>query len=250
MKIAVLTFYKGEKFIEDTKYAKKVLINYCNKYNYDFYDSIDDVINYDREIQWSKILMILKYLKLFKYDYIVWIDADIFIMNYNIRLESFIYRLMNDKHIMYSSDYGNWVNNGVIFIKNSKESIDFFEESWNHTNQICREQGAMDYLYRINWNNCQNIISITQDPTEYNPMWFQYRYGIFIMHFPGCNESFRKPNSLKLMFDMFCPIKMDEETEEVYLNRLYWLKYTAEKDLKYKKQLCIMNGNKYLPIDL
>lgn len=250
MKIAVLTFYKGEKFISDTKYARKVLLNYCNKYNYDFYDNIDDIINYDREIQWNKILMILKYLNLFKYDYLVWIDADIFIMNDKIPLESFIYRLMNDKHIMYSQDSGNWVNNGVIFIKNTIDSINFFKETWNHTDQICREQGSMDYLYRINWNNCKDIIQITEDETEYNPMWFQYKYGQFIMHFPGCNEPFRKPNSLKLMLDMFCPIKMDEESIETYHKRLYWLRYNAESELRHKKELCIKNGFKYLPIDL
>jgi hypothetical protein len=250
MKIGVLTFYKGDKFISDTKYGKKVLINYCNKYNYDFYDDIDDIINFDREMQWNKILMILKYLKLNKHDYIVWIDADIFIMNDNIQLESFIYRLMDDNHIMYSRDVGNWVNNGVIFIKNSKQSIEFFTETWNHTNQICREQGAMDYLYRINWNNCKNYITITQDETEYNPMWFQYKYGQFIMHFPGCNEVNRKPDSLKLMMNMFCPIKMDDESDEIYNNRINWLKYKAETELKCKKHLCNINGYKYLPIDL
>jgi hypothetical protein len=172
------------------------------------------------------------------------------ILNPEIRLESFIERLMNNKDVMYSKDFGGWVNNGVIFIKNSIFSSEYFKESWNHTNEICREQGSMDMLYRYNWNDAKEHIQLTDDPREYNPMWFEYEYGIFLMHFPGCGEKNRKPNSLKIMMDMFCPIKMDEETEENYRSRLVWLKENASTDLKYKKRLCIENGHKFLPIDL
>ena len=121
MKIAVLTIYSGEKFIEDTKYGRRVLVDYCKKHNYDFIDDSTVTKDHDREIQWSKILLIQKYLKYIKdgedkpyYDYLVWIDADIFIMNPDITIESIIERLMNNKHIMYSKDFGGWVNNGEI----------------------------------------------------------------------------------------------------------------------------------------
>jgi hypothetical protein len=52
------------------------------------------------------------------------------------------------------------------------------------------------------------------------------------------------------MMDMFCPIKMKEDSEENYQNRLTWLKEHASDELKYKRQLCIQQGCKYLPIDL
>jgi hypothetical protein len=252
MKIGIITLAYGEKFKKDIKYGKQTLINYCNKHGYDLLEDEDMVKKHDREIQWTKILLIQKYLQNKDpfYDYLIWIDADIIILNPEKKIEDFITRLMNNKHIMYSKDFGNWVNNGVIFIKNTKESFDYFVESWNHTNEICREQGSMDMLYRINWNNCKSYIEITEDPREYNPVWFQYEYGMFLMHFPGCGESQRKPNSLKIMMDMFCPLKMDEETDETYLERIRWLKDDAERELKYKKQLCIQQGWKYLPIDL
>ena len=257
MKIGVITLSHGEKFKNDIKYARQTLINYCTTHNYDLIEDDSCVKEHDREIQWTKILLIQKYLVYAKeyekkpyYDYLVWIDADIFIMNQIITIESIIHRLMKNKHIMYSKDFGGWVNNGVVFIKNTPEALDYFIESWNHTTQICREQGAMDYLWRMNWNNCQSILEITQDSREYNPVWHEYQYGQFIMHFPGCGEPNRKPNSLKLMMDMFCPIKMDEETEEKYLERIRWLKEDAEKDLKHLRSLCIQQGWKYLPIDL
>ena len=43
---------------------------------------------------------------------------------------------------------------------------------------------------------------------------------------------------------------MEEETEENYQNRLTWLKEKASDELKYKRQLCVQQGWKYLPIDL
>lgn len=250
MKIGVITLASGEKFLHDIKYGKITLKNYCQKHNYDLLEDNTLIKEHDREIQWTKILLIQKFLDLNIYDYLLWFDADIMILNQDITLESFINRLMNGKDVMYSRDYGGWVNNGVIFIKNSEFSKQYFKETWNHTNQVCREQGSMDMLYRHNWNNAQNHIQITDDQREYNPMWYQYEYGMFLMHFPGCGESNRKPNSLKIMMDMFCPIKMEEETEESYQNRLIWLKEKASDELKYKKQLCIQQGWKYLPIDL
>lgn len=250
MKIGIITLATGEKFLNDIKYGRITLENYCRKHNYDLLEDSSLTKEHNREIQWTKILLIQKFLNLNTYDYLVWIDADIIILNPELTLESFIHRLMNNKDIMYSKDFGGWVNNGVIFIKNTEFSKEYFKESWNHTNEICREQGSMDMLYRYNWNNAQNHIQLTEDPREYNPMWFQYEYGIFLMHFPGCGESNRKPNSLKIMMDMFCPIKMEEETEENYQNRLSWLKEKARDELKYKRQLCIQQGWKYLPIDL
>lgn len=256
MKIAVLTMYHGDKFKNDTNYGKLTLVNYCARHGYDLIEDALMVNVHDREIQWTKILIISKYLQNKTYDYLVWIDADTIILNPEKTLESFIERLMNGKDIMYSKDFGGWVNNGVIFIKNCQNSIEFFNESWNHTKEICREQGAMDMLWRTNWNNCQSWIEITQDQTEYNPVWFEYKYGIFLMHFPGAGEPNRLPNSLLRMMDMFTPLKLEGDnghlldTEESYQERLRWLREDAETDLKEKKHRCIQQGWKYFPIEL
>ena len=184
MKTGIITLATGEKFLNDIKYGRITLENYCKKHGYDLLEDSSLIKEHNREIQWTKILLIQKFLNLDTYDYLVWIDADIIILNPEITLESFIDRLMNNKDVMYSKDVGGWVNNGVIFIKNTDFSKEYFKESWNHTNEICREQGSMDMLYRYNWNNAQNHIQLTDDPREYNPMWFQYEYGMFLMHFP------------------------------------------------------------------
>ena len=258
MKIGIITLAYGEKFKNDIKYGRQTLLDYCNKNNYDLLEDESMVSKHDREIQWTKILLIQKFLECNEphYDYLVWVDADIIILNPELTIQSFIERLMNGKDIMYSKDFGGWVNNGVIFVKNTQNSYDYFKESWNHTNEFCREQGSMDMLYRYNWNNCQSFIEITDNSQEYNPVWHQYKYGMFLMHFPGCGETQRLQNSLRLMMDMFSPLKLEGDnghqldTEETYQERLRWLREDAEKDLENKRILCIQQGWKYLPIDL
>ena len=254
MKICILTIYHGEKFRNDTKYGRQTIINYCDRYGYDFVDD-DTIVDNTREIQWSKILLIQKYLEKGEHDYLVWIDADILILNPEKSIENFIERLMGDKELMYSKDFGNWVNNGVIFIKNTAFMLDYFKEVYKHTNEVCREQGSMDMLWRRNWANCRSVTAITEDPTEYNSNWNAYKYGQFIIHFAGCGEPNRKPNSLLLMMDMFTPLKMDGDfehfldTDETYHERIRWLKEDAENEMREKTILCRQQG-KYLPIDL
>lgn len=252
MKICVLTLYNGDKFKSDTKYGRETLINYCKKHNYDFIEDPSLVKEHDREVQWTKILLIQKYLQFNSnyYDYVVWIDADTLIMNDEKTIESFIQNLMQTKDIMYSNDNNGYINNGIIFIKNTPFALEYFKETWKHTGEICREQGSMDLLYRINWNNCRSFISVTQNLREYNSFWFTYEYGQFLLHFPGCGEPNRLPNSLKRMMDIFTPIKMGEDTEESYEKRMVWLRDEASNEMKHKKNLCMQQGWKYLPIEL
>jgi hypothetical protein len=256
MKIGIITLSHGEKFKNDISYGKKTLELYCKKHDYYLLEDESMVGSHKFEIQWTKIALIQKFLKDKSFDYLVWIDADTIILNDAIRIETIIDRLMFEKYIMYSKDFGNWVNNGVIFIKNTEEAEQYFAETWNHPAEICREQGAMDKLYRYNWDNCRRYVQITDDPTEYNPVWFQYKYGQFLMHFPGCGEPCRKPNSLLQMMDMFCPIMLKGDnghaldTPETFAKRLEWLELHAEKDLQEKKRQCEAQGWKYLPIDL
>jgi hypothetical protein len=131
-----------------------------------------------------------------------------------------------------------WVNTGVMFIKNTQFMLAFMAQSWHHTDQICWEQGAIDLLYRVNWLGCQEVIKIVPDQTEFNSLWHQFKWGQFLVHFPGCGEPGRPQNCLKRMMDMFCVLKMDEETEEEHRNRIEKLK-TVE----------MRQDGRYLPLE-
>ena len=126
----------GKKYREIVKYAIKTKILYSQKHNYTFYDE-QNSLDETRPIAWSKIKHILKYLD--DYDYIVWIDADTYIMNDEIKLEDIISNFMNKKHIMIAQDW-KLPNTGVMFCKNSQWTKDFLnhiykqEEFINHSN--------------------------------------------------------------------------------------------------------------------
>lgn len=241
MKIAVCSFVIGDRYKEIVKYGIQTRINYCKKHNYDYIDD-ESVYDRSRKIEWSKILIVQKYLS--QYDFLVWIDADSFIMNDNVTLERLIEKYLegdNPKDLMYTVGHG-WINNGVMFIRNTPFMRDFFREVYTHTDQICNEQGSIDYLYRTNWMNCQSKIVVVQNQKEFNSFWDNYSYSDFIIHFPGCNEPNRPENPLQRMMNMFCPIRMDRDTDDTYRFRMDWLQNRAEADL-YR-----VRGRGYLPL--
>lgn len=227
----------GDKFREDVKYGIRSKVEYCKRHGYDFIQD-DSKTDYTRHLAWSKIPAILEYLP--KYDYLVWIDADTLIMNPEKKLEDFISKLMLDNQLMYVASL-NWVNTGVMFIKNTQFMKAFMAQSWHHTDQICWEQGAIDLLYRTDWLGCQKVIKVIPDQTEFNSLWHQFKWGQFLVHFPGCGEKGRPENCLKRMMDMFCTLKMDEESWETYLKRLETLR-TVDFSQEYAKNW------KYFPL--
>ena len=88
MKIGVLTLCIGDKYYEAVKSGIESKKAYCYKHGYDFILGSEDIYDKSRPIAWSKIKMIEKYLP--KYDFVFCSDADVIIMNENIKLENFI----------------------------------------------------------------------------------------------------------------------------------------------------------------
>jgi hypothetical protein len=81
MKIAIVVFVIGEKYIENfEKKFKKNLVDYCNKYNYELIilsEFIRNEENMDKKkFYWQRLLIPDKYKD---YDYIISLDSDIFI---------------------------------------------------------------------------------------------------------------------------------------------------------------------------
>jgi len=240
MRIGVCSLAIGDAFKEAVKYGVRSKVLYCQKHGYDFIQD-DSLTDHSRHLAWSKIPVILNYLT--KYDYLVWVDADTLIMNPDKRLEDYI-AMMADRELMYVASLG-WVNTGVMFIKNTPFMLEFFAETWGYTNEICWEQGAIDRLYRDDWRGCRSKIVILPDQTVFNSLWHQYRWGQFLVHFPGCGEPNRPENCLRRMMDMFCVLRMDEESEEEYGKRLQKLR-SINMTAEYLR--CSGEG-KYLPLD-
>jgi hypothetical protein len=233
MKIAVCTLHINDWYEEIVKYSIRNINDYCNKHNYEFIhqNEKDPETVYDktRDCPWYKIKLIKKVLNERKdVDVVVWIDADTHIMNKNIKLEQFIEKYQGVKDILISQEQNphNILNTGIMFIKNTEWSKKFLDLVWDNKDEFDKnlhEQASMSNLYTKNDYNCQNHITILPEYMQHhiNCYWYAYLPNrCFIFHSARCShdkEGFRRT------MDLFCPIKMDEETEEQYNKRLQWL---------------------------
>ena len=161
----------GEKYKQITYWSRQNKISYCNHHGYDFIED-ETVYNKDKPIPWTKIPLLLKYID--SYDYLVWIDADILIMNKNIKIEDFI-KLYSDRDIICGSDW-RMINTGVMIIKSSefsKKFIAYMEENVYDPNEdkneryLNWEQGSFINMYDKNYMNCVEHIVVTP-PTDMN----------------------------------------------------------------------------------
>ena len=117
------------------------------------YTRITDESVYDpnRSFSWSKIPLMQKYLS--QYDFLVWMDADVLVMNPEIRFETFI-NMMKPSSFMFIGHDLNDLNMGVFVIRNCPLAHDFPTDVWNKTeylNHIWWEQAAVIDL----WKNSQ-----------------------------------------------------------------------------------------------
>jgi|UniRef100_A0A6C0D1M5 hypothetical protein len=221
MKIAVCSLHIGERYKVTTKLGRDSKIKYCDKHNYDY---IEDESVYDntRPIQWSKILLLIKYLQ--KYDYLVWIDADTMIMNSDITLESIINTYSNGKDFLACLDNGIVINTGVFFIKNTEYALSILKLIYTQTDFIYHkywEQGAFIYLHSNNINNLINNTTILSPNMQYifNCSIYKYKAGYFLIHFLGISNL----DHLEKVMEDFYPYKKENENDYMFEHRKSWL---------------------------
>ncbi len=223
MKIAICSLAIGKDFKRAVFPSQYTKVLYCQKHGYDY---IEDETVYDksRPIAWSKILLIQKYLD--KYDYIVWIDADAMIMNFDHKLEDKITKFMEDKDMMVISPYPR-INTGVWFLKNTDYTHTFLTRLYNMTEFTDEtkygdwEQNAFIHLVETDEDVTRRVKVL---PHEYEPeiqsYWFAFHPGHFILHLCGYRGHLEH---LKIDLHRFCMIRLPNENEEMYKNRVDWM---------------------------
>jgi hypothetical protein len=232
LKIGLCSLSIGEQYKQYTKYTRENKILYCKKHGYDF---IEDESIYDntKPIPWSKILQLQKYLS--TYDYLVWVDADIYIMNSNLKLENFIQKY-SEFDIICGSDW-KMINTGVFFIKNTEFSNTFlkliydneFDPNGDPNDRYLNwEQGSFINLWDKNEMNCRKKIMVT-NPIEMNSYWFNYYPGHFVLHFAGVRGEL-----LSYLSRDYCPDRMDSDTDQSYKERMTWLSGPVREHLDEK----------------
>lgn len=198
-KIAMLTFCVGADYKKAMAPGIESKRAYCARHGYDFHTDGEDVWDKSKPIPWSKFNFILKYLD--AYDYIFWSDADVIILNQDLRLEGQVLPMLPpDRDILWTNDACNHYNNGHMLIRGRTPWIrEYFRR--------CLEQ--TDLLYHIWWDNAAMIKIFETDPevnrrmhvtkehwmfnayvfgpkdTANDPDVRLYRHGDFLIHFAG-----------------------------------------------------------------
>ena len=136
-KIGVLLLYDDNDGTWSNHLMTRVLRNryfYCKKYGYTLLNA-NHLIDKSRPTAWSKLIAMEHYLAIGNLDYIVYIDMDIVIMNFEVRLEKFISAVSDvtkttSPDIIMTKDWGG-LNTGVWFAKNTNWTRALLLEAWN-----------------------------------------------------------------------------------------------------------------------
>jgi hypothetical protein len=214
MKILIYTGYANGERGNFTEWANKTTQNkfeYAEKHGYGFL-SERNYEGYDRPISWYKIYKIVKLLN--DYDWIVWMDADSLITNFNFKIEDIINKeferqktvflspkdlpiecslpeLQETNYIISQDNYSPCM--GIFLIKNCEWSKNFFTkiyEQTDHLNDAIWENRAQDFLLYSNPELMQNIKFVPKKTL--NSFTLDWGDGDFIIHWPATEYERKK----------------------------------------------------------
>jgi hypothetical protein len=209
MKIAMLNCFNNE-YDEIFQITKKSKINYCKKNGIDFL-----TYNFqlkDRTQHWGRVLGIKEHLK--NYDYILYLDTDTLILNYDLDIRKII--IDNDFNIISGPlpHEGHIGTNGLI-LKNNKWTYEFLDNWYSQekfikspyygspscgtgddggfnappNEWIFYEQSAFHYLYDTIESIRKNIHLIERKYFHAVPKTF--KKGDFLIHVPGMKKEIK-----------------------------------------------------------
>ena len=167
-KILIITAEdRNEEYIKlhDESFKK-----YSKLHNYE-YLRLDNCPKEESSTYWCKIYKVKEYLN--KYDYVMWVDSDTIITNYNKSLDEFISKFGEPDIIIGEDEQTNRflpiniLNAGVFLIKNSKIGKEFIDDCLNKIPDnciinnkeqgvwagVCYEQGIMNILLKTKYKD-------------------------------------------------------------------------------------------------
>lgn len=212
MQILVLTAYTGPKTTPYVGITIPVMWEYCKANNYGFL-CIQDGFEKERPLQWSKVKFVREQLP--SYEWVVWLDADILVMNHTVRLETIIEKHAGAEMLVAKEVFTGQcippqhrenVNTGVMFFKNTRRITDFLTKWWNETSYInhwWHEQGALHEMLKGDYKHFQDDYIKVCDQKEFNSMIINDSYtpGDFILHMAGIGHDITLERAM-LLFEM------------------------------------------------
>ena len=117
--ICILSILIGKEYGNECSYGTLSKDFYCYKNKYDFIigreKDYSKITHNKKRYGWLKVYKLLEILN--NYDYIFVSDADVSIMNHNLKLESIINRFMDDDTLMLITKDHNNINSGNFIVK-------------------------------------------------------------------------------------------------------------------------------------
>ena len=223
MKVAVCTLCINDWYLDIVRYGVKTIEDYAKRHAYDFY-ICNEVYDGSRDYPWYKILAIQKILP--KYDYVFWIDADGHVLKPELSIKYFIENYLNEKDLLCAKDWNNTLNTGVMIIKNTPFIHCLLYEVWNNKESFEKsfhEQASMGQIYDSNRLDSKSHIEIIPWNMQYvlYNFWPNFYPGKqFFIHIARCSHD---PVGFMTTLDVYCPIRMSEDVEGEYEDRLEWL---------------------------
>ena len=131
MNIAVLQFYTSN--INYGVYSEMINQKYCEDKGYTYVcekntERITSICD-KRSFHWGKVKLVQELLDTDKFDYVLFLDADAIISDFNQNIEDFI---DSDHDMVFAEDVGyhSSMNTGVFLVKNSEWSKNFLKTWW------------------------------------------------------------------------------------------------------------------------
>ncbi len=126
------------------QYTLQSFRSYAERWGYDFY-CLQDSLDASRPVPWSKILAVKNLLS--KYDWVVWIDDDVFITNPTKSLKFFIEKCPDSTELIFTTHREfaqrfDDVNSGVFCVKNTPFGQEFLNKVWAIGNDRYNEEGG------------------------------------------------------------------------------------------------------------
>ena len=211
-------------------YHNKNITDYCNRHGYDYFflDKYENEL--ELPIYWKKIQVVKEMLEK-NYDYVVWMDSDTMICNYDIRFEQIVVpgkSIYMGEHFPIMKD--NY-NAGFFIIQNNKVGHQFLSDCiFTYLNRKecqkdgeyglhggwsgkCFEQGVMNELIKTAYKNdfyilgYENVINTTFAITD-----------TFVLHlFSGLDKTKNEVS------DIFKRISKDEKFKYGVIRHAKWL---------------------------
>lgn len=143
MKKAIVTFTIGEKYnLYFNKYFEKSILKYCLKYNYDFIrltEPLDPNVHFNTRANGILIQKLLVATQDWshEYDYIVWIDSDIYITDSAEDICSFI-DLSENKQKIFMCNQSAQINKRMRLFNQLTRGFELNAQTWY------RDRGIID----------------------------------------------------------------------------------------------------------